>query len=98
MPRAGARTDTIGNAVNNKILNALPDREFDEFRSQLEFVKLQYHKNIYESTEKIDYGGFINLGMVKLVVTTSDGRSGDVVVVGREVCVGTPLAAGIDKS
>ena len=30
MPQAGARTDANGNAVHNKILSALPDREFDD--------------------------------------------------------------------
>ena len=98
MPQAGARTDANGNAVHNKILSALPDREFDELRPHLEFVQLQYHRNIYESTEKIDYAGFLNRGMVSLVVSTKDGRSVEVGVVGREGCVGAPLAADIDKS
>ena len=34
MPQAGARTDANGNAVHNKILSALPDREFDELRAR----------------------------------------------------------------
>lgn len=94
----GTRTDVNGNLVNNKILQAIPDCEFDALRPHLEFVRLPYHRNIHESAERIEFAGFLNRGMVSLVVSTSDGRSVEVGIVGREGCVGFALASDIDKS
>src|SRR5437016_14491264 len=98
MPQAGARTDANGNAVHNKIPRALPDREFDELRPHLEFVQLQYHRNIYESTVKIDYPGFLNRCTVSLVASAKDRRSVQVGVVGRAGGVSATLAAAVETS
>ena len=95
---AYVRKDSEGNPINNKILLALPDDEFNELRPHLKFLSLPYHKGLHESVEGIDYATFLNRGMASLVVVTSDGRSVEVGIVGKEGCVGVALVAGIIRS
>ena len=92
------RTDINGNPVGNRILLALPEAEFSALQPHLEYAQLQYHQSLHESAEKIEYAYFLNKGMVSLVVVTSDGRSVEVGIVGKEGVVGGNLAVGLDKS
>ncbi len=81
-PQLVGRTDTSGNPIQNKILLAIPDEEFQALRPHLEFSPLTYHQSLHESTEGIQHAWFLNRGMASLVVTTHDGRSVEVGVVG----------------
>ena len=92
------RTDVNGNPVGNRILLALPENEFNSIHPHLEYAQLQYHQSLHESAEKIEYAYFLNKGMVSLVVVTTDGRSVEVGIVGKEGAVGANLAVGLDKS
>jgi CRP-like cAMP-binding protein len=47
--------------------------------------------------EKIHYGYFLDEGMTSLVIDSSDGRSVEVGLVGREGMVGTSLTAGLKR-
>src|SRR6478672_1856722 len=91
------RTDVSGRQVKNVILLSLPDNEYSLIRPHLEFVNLPHHLIMHEPAEKIEYGYFLNEGMTSLVVLTSDGRSVEVGIVGREGVVGTPLAVGLQR-
>ena len=93
----GMRTDVSGLQVKNVILLSLPDDEYSMLRPHLEFVELPHHTIMHEPGEKIEYGYFLNEGMTSLVVLTSDGRSVEVGIVGREGVVGTPLAVGLHR-
>ena len=86
------RTDVNGNPVGNRILLALPENEFNSIHPHLEYAQLQYHQSLHESAEKIEYAYFLNKGMVSLVVVTTDGRSVEVGIVGKEGAVGANLA------
>jgi CRP-like cAMP-binding protein len=94
---SGMRTDVSGRQVKNVILLSLPDNEYSLIRPHLEFVNLPHHLIMHEPAEKIEYGYFLNEGMTSLVVLTSDGRSVEVGIVGREGVVGTPLAVGLQR-
>jgi CRP-like cAMP-binding protein len=89
--------DGSGQVVTNHVLNSIPQGEFDIIRPDLEFVQLPHHRIIHEAGEKIEFAYFLNQGLASLVVLTSDGRSVEVAIVGREGVVGMPLAVGLHR-
>ncbi len=95
--RAGMRTDITGKPIKNVILLSLPDREFNLLRPYLEYVDLPHHRILHEAGDRIEFAHFLNQGLASLVVITSDGRSVEVALVGKEGMVGTPLAVGLDR-
>lgn len=94
---SGARTDRSQRPIGNQILNSIPESEFDRIRSDLEFIQTPQQHILHEAGEKIEFAYFLNEGMASLVVLTSDGRSVEVAIVGREGMVGTPLAVGLHR-
>lgn len=97
-PQLVGRTDPSGNPIQNKILLAIPEHEFQALRPHLEYSQLTYHQSLHESGEGIQHAWFLNKGMASLVVHTKDGRSVEVGVVGKEGWVGAPLAVGLRRS
>lgn len=93
----GARTDAAGKAVNNVILLSLPDEEYNLLRPNLEPVELPQYNILHQPGEKIDFAYFLDQGMTSLVALTSDGRSVEVGIVGREGMVGMPLTVGLRR-
>jgi CRP-like cAMP-binding protein len=93
--RPGTRTDSTGRTVKNVLLLSIPDREYNLIRPYLEYVELEHHRMLHDQGQQIEFAYFPNDGMVSLVVSTSDGRSVEVGIVGREGMVGTPLAVGL---
>lgn len=94
---SGKRCDSSGKPVGNQILNSIPEAEVDLLRPDLEFVQTPQQHILHEAGEKIEFAYFLNEGMASLVVLTSDGRSVEVAIVGREGIVGTPLAVGLRR-
>jgi CRP-like cAMP-binding protein len=66
-------------------------------RGHLEPLDLPQQHILHEAGEKIEFAYFLNRGMASLVVLTSDGRSVEVAIVGKEGIVGTPLAVGLNR-
>jgi len=97
-PLSVGRTDIHGNAVYSRILLALPDDEYNALLPHLEFVELALHRSLHESPDGLEYGYFLNCGLSSLVIETKDGRSVEVGIIGREGFVGTPLAAGLNRT
>jgi CRP-like cAMP-binding protein len=93
----GARTDEGGKAVKNVILLSLPDEEYNLLRPHLERVELPQYDILHEPAERIDFAYFLNEGMASLVAISSDGRTVEVGIVGREGMVGMPLTAGLQR-
>jgi CRP-like cAMP-binding protein len=91
----GSRTDRDSEPRRNALLLALPTREYDMIRPYLEPVELPHHLILQQPAEKIEYAYFLNQGLASLVVLTSDGRSVEVAIVGKEGMVGTALAVGL---
>jgi CRP-like cAMP-binding protein len=91
------RTDETGNPVQNQILNSIPEPEYKQLRSLLEFVPLPAYYVLHEAGEEIEFVHFLNDGLVSLVVQTSDGRSVEIAVIGREGVVGAPLALDLPR-
>ena len=95
---SGRRTDLAGKAVRNIILLSISDDEFSFIRPHLEYVDLTYHQILHEPVERIEFGYFVNGGLVSLVIVTSDGRSVEVGIVGKEGFLGAPLAVDVNRS
>ena len=87
-----------GASVENSILQGLPDPEYEALLPSLEFVEFGIHQILQEPGESLEFGYFINTGLVSLLVVTSDARSVEVGIVCREGCVGAPLALGLRNS
>jgi CRP-like cAMP-binding protein len=95
---AGERTNSNGKQVTNKILLAMPDKEFALMRSDLKYIDLPSHLSLHEPAQPIEFVYFPNRGMVSQVVVTKDGRTVEVGVVGHEGFVGAGLAVGLNRS
>jgi CRP-like cAMP-binding protein len=95
--RPGDRTDEAGKAIRNVILLSLPDEEYTLLRPHLEPVALPQYHILHEPAAKIDFGYFLNDGMTSLVALSSDGRSVEVGIVGREGMVGMSLTVGLQR-
>lgn len=97
-PPTNGRSDGSGNPLRNYVLTTIPDFEFNKLQPHLEWVDLSYHQNLLTDNGEVEHAYFLNRGMISLVVTTSDGRSVEVGVVGKEGAVGTSLAVDLKKS
>jgi CRP-like cAMP-binding protein len=97
-PGSTQRTDLLGRTIANGILLDIPDQEFRILRPHLEFVSLQAQQVVQEAGDKIAHILLLNSGLVSLLIVTSDARSVEVGMVGREGCVGGALVAGVGYS
>lgn len=91
------RSDPSGGTVKNIVLLNIPLREFNHLRPHLEPIELPHQLILDEPGEHIEFAYFLNEGLASLVVLTSDGKSVEVAIVGKEGVVGTPLAVGLDR-
>jgi CRP-like cAMP-binding protein len=96
--RDGLEKDISLPSLQNQILLSLPQNEFSLLRPHLEPIRLNHHLVLQEAGEIIRDAYFLNGGLASLVVLTSDGRSVEVAIVGKEGMVGTPLAVGLNRS
>jgi len=96
--REGERSSPQGKPVCNRILLALPDREFRSIRPHLEFLTLPHHRLLYEPNRKIDFLYFPNRGLISLVIVMEDGKTVEVAVLGREGFAGVPAVFGLTRS
>lgn len=89
--------DAPAQEMTNQILKSVPANEYELISPHLEYVELPHHEILHEAGEKIEHAYFLDEGLASLVVLTSDGRSVEVAIVGREGVVGTPLAVGLHR-
>jgi CRP-like cAMP-binding protein len=90
------RLDSTGRAVHNAILLSIPDKEYNLLQRHLEHIDFPQHHILQEAGAKTEFAYFLNGGMASLVVLTSDGRSVEVAMVGKDGIVGTPLSVGLE--
>jgi CRP-like cAMP-binding protein len=93
--RQRAQTEITDRQVGNQLLATAREAEFNLLRPHLEQVDLPQRQILHEASQKIEYVYFPNAGMASLVILTSDGRSVEVSIVGREGLVGAPLVVGV---
>lgn len=95
---AGERTNVEGRPVHNRLLLSLPDNEFQHLRPLLTFENLAHHTSLHEPGEKIEFVHFVDRGLVSIVVSTREGKTVEVGLVGNEGLVGIPGIVGLNRS
>ncbi|MBA4064004.1 MAG: Crp/Fnr family transcriptional regulator [Isosphaera sp.] len=87
-----------GAPVENRLLAALPAADYDRVVSRAEDVALALRDTVYPADGPIDAVYFLRSGILSMVVTTADGRTAEVGMVGREGVAGLPAFLGTGRS
>jgi CRP-like cAMP-binding protein len=85
-------------AVPNRLLGALPRKEYQKLLPILEPVNLTFGEILYESRTLIRHVYFPNNCFVSMLTTVDTGRAAEVGLVGSEGMVGIPMALGVTVS
>src|ERR1700682_400553 len=85
-------------AVPNRLLGALPRREYQKLLPNLEPVNLAFGEILYESHSQIRYVYFPNDCFVSMLTTVDTGRPAEVGLIGSEGMIGVPMALGVAVS
>jgi CRP-like cAMP-binding protein len=93
-----ASTDGDHGALKNAILLALPRKERALVLSKCELISLPARTLLSEITKPIEFGYFLNRGVVSIITVLSDGKSVEVGLTGKEGFVGLPLIVGYSTS
>ncbi len=82
----------------NRLLAALPVKQYKHLLPKLEEVSLTFAETIYELNDVIHYVYFLNSGVVSLFKGVAEGSILEVGVVGNEGMIGLPVFLGVKKS
>ena len=82
----------------NKILAALPSKEYNRLLPHLTSVSLSSGETLYETKGRIKHVYFVNGAVVSLVTHMGEGPSVEVGLVGNEGMVGLSIVMGDDVS
>ncbi len=82
----------------NRLLAALPRKEYDRLHPHLEKVSLPLREILYEPNGPIPHVYFPLDGVVSLVIIMDSGFSLEVGIIGNEGMVGTPVFLGCQTS
>jgi CRP-like cAMP-binding protein len=86
------------NSLDNKLLAALPRKEFDALKSHLTVISLVQGDVVYEAGAEVDYVYFPHSGMFSLLAVMRDGKAIETATVGREGAVGGMAGLGLYQS
>jgi CRP-like cAMP-binding protein len=90
----GSRKAGTGNALKNRILNRLPDKEWNRISPSLTLVTFKLHDLLQEAGKPIEYCYFPNTMMASVLNVMIHGESVEVGLRGWEGFVGLPAIAG----
>ena len=96
--QSGERTNAAGKPVSNKILLALPEREYLSVRGHLQFLELPHHRILHEPNDSLHFVYFPNGGLVSLVIVMESGETVEAGIVGKEGIAGIPSAVGLRRN
>src|ERR1700726_3110512 len=85
-------------AVPNRILGALPRKEYQKLLPILEPVKLAFGEILYEAHSQIRHVYFPNNCFVSMLTTVDTGQAAEVGLIGSEGMSGIPMALGVAVS
>jgi CRP-like cAMP-binding protein len=89
------RTNAAGKQIQNKILLAMTEAEFEIIRPYLKFVTLPSHLMLHEAHESFKYVHFPNEGLISLVVVMQNGKTVETGLIGSEGVAGMHAVAGL---
>ncbi|HLL72871.1 MAG TPA: Crp/Fnr family transcriptional regulator [Pyrinomonadaceae bacterium] len=84
--------------VGNRLLAALPKKEYQQLLADSETVPLTFGDILFEPGENIRHVYFPNEGMISLLSAVGEGEHVEVGIVGREGMAGLPVFMGVSKS
>ena len=85
-------------SIRNRILSALPEREFRDLHHHLTPVSVPLGETIYKPESQMTQVYFLDEGVVSHVTHLEDGGSIEVGLVGNEGMVGYQVVLGDDRS
>src|SRR6202171_6724273 len=85
-------------AVPNRLLGALPRKEYQKLLPNLELVTLTFGEILYESHSQIRHVYFPYDCFVSMLTTVDTGRAAEVGLIGSEGMIGVPMALGVAVS
>ena len=97
-PKRSRNVEVERAGASNKLLSALPPREYSRFAGGLEQVTLTYGQVLYEPGEPMHEVYFPNDCLVSLLTLVEGHRALEVGLVGREGMIGARLALGAATS
>lgn len=84
--------------LNNRLLAALPAKEYSRMLPKLKEISLTYAETIYESGNIIRRVYFPNSGIISLLSNVEERSLLEVGIVGNEGFIGLPVFLGVKKS
>lgn len=84
--------------ISNKLLAALPARDYKRLSPHLEAVPLELKTILHEAGEPVRYVYFPGEGLVSLLAVMEDGAASEVGLVGNEGMIGLSALLGVDKA
>lgn len=96
--RKNARRAVPEGAVENRLLDAMPHKQYLRMLPALEPVTLKFGEVLYEPGQAIDVVYFPGVSLVSLLTLVDHHLALEVGMVGQEGLVGLPLALGVDVS
>lgn len=83
-------------AIDNYILNALPEEDFSRLLPELRAVELPHGQILYAPDEAIEHVYFPNNSTASIVAMTADGQCVESAVIGREGMAGINVLMGVE--
>lgn len=80
--------------IKNRILAALPRRDYERMLPDLELISLPLDVSLYKSGDHIEYVYFPGEGVVSLITHMKSGAAIEVGLIGMEGMVGIPVLLG----
>ena len=84
--------------VPNRLLAALPRKDYEKLLPLLTPVNMVFEQVLYESHATIRHVYFPGNGLVSMLTTVDGGRAAEVGLIGSEGMIGVPAALGIAAS
>ena len=84
--------------IENRLLAALPGKDYNRLVAQMERVALPFAAVLYEPGDLIEYVYFPNAGIVSLLSTVEDRSTLEVGIIGNEGIVGISVMLGVMTS
>ena len=84
--------------IENRLLRALPGKEYKHLIAHLEQVPLTFAEVLYEPGDTIEYVYFPNVGIISLLSTVEDRSTLEIGVIGNEGMVGISVLLGVNTS
>ena len=81
--------------IRNRLLAALPGKEYKRLLPHLESVPLPFMEVLHEGGETITHVYFPDDGLISLLVVMGDGTVREIGVIGNEGMLGAPVALGV---